>query len=158
MILRIGKSILLKLTNSDMIIVKNKFNIGDIVYAAGISDEDNSRYEIARIHSIVNEDTNVVVTYDLKELDGHFNSYLCSRYFLESELFWTYEECINRMDSGIIKRTINHFEGILLRVFYLIVLFFSAIPFFAIQFIHWLFTGRKESRTYFLMSKLTNKL
>ena len=141
-----------------MIKVKNRFNIGDIVYAAGISDEDKSRYEIARIHSIVKEDMSVVVTYDLKELDGHFNSYLCSRYFLEDELFWTYEECINRKDSGVIKRTVSHFEVILLRVCYLIVLFLFAIPFFVIQFVHWLFTGRKESRTYFLMSKLTDKL
>ena len=141
-----------------MIKVKNKFNIGDIIYAADISDENKSQYEIARIHSIVNEDMSVVVTYDLKELDGHFNRYLCCRYFLEDELFWTYQECINRKDSGVIKRTASHFEGILLRMFYLIVLFFSAIPFFVIQFIHWLFTGRKESRTYFLMSKLTDKL
>ena len=87
-----------------MIKVKNKFNIGDIIYAADISDENKSQYEIARIHSIVNEDMSVVVTYDLKELDGHFNSYLCSRYFLEDKLFWTYEECINRKDSGEIKR------------------------------------------------------
>lgn len=141
-----------------MIKVKNKFNIGDIIYAADISDENKSQYEIARIHSIVNEDMSVVVTYDLKELDGHFNSYLCSRYFLENELFWTYEECVNRKDSGVIKRTASHFEGILLRVFYLIVLFFFAIPFFAIQFIHWLFTGRKESHTYLLMTKLTDRL
>lgn len=158
MILKIGKSIQLKPTNDDMIKVKNKFNIGDIVYAADISDVDKSQYEIARIHSIVNEDMRVIVTYDIKELDGHFNSYPCSRYFLENELFWTYQECINRKDSGVIKRTASHFEGILLRMFYLIVLFFSAIPFFVIQFIHWLFTGRKESRTYFLMSKLTDKL
>ena len=141
-----------------MIKVKNKFNIGDIVYAAGISDEDKSRYEIARVVSIMKEDMSMAVTYDLKELDGHFNSYLCSRYFLENELFWTYEECVNRKDSGVIKRITNHFESILLRLSYLIVLFFFAIPFFAIQFVHWLFTGRKESRTYFLMSKLTDKL
>ena len=141
-----------------MIKVKNKFNIGDIVYAADVSDEDKSRYKIARIHSLVKEDMGVVVTYDLKELDGHFNNYLCCRYFLEDQLFWTYEECINRKDLGVINRTASHFEGILLRIFYLIVLFFFAIPFFVIQFVHWLFTGRKESRTYFLMSKLNDKL
>ena len=141
-----------------MIKVKNKFNIGDIVYVANLSDKDNSRYKVARIRTIIYEDMGVSVTYDLEELDGRFNSYLCSRYFLENELFWTYEECINRKDSGAIKRTTSHFGGILLRVFYLVVLFFFAIPFFAIQFIHWLFTGRKESRTYFLMSKLTDRL
>lgn len=141
-----------------MIKVKNKFNIGDIVYAAGISDEEKSRYEIARIHSIIKEDMTMIVTYDIKELDGHFNSYLCNRYFLEDELFWTYEECINRKDSGVIKRTVTYFECILMRVFYLIVLSTLTIPFCVIQLIHWLFTGRKESRTYFLMSKLTDKL
>lgn len=119
-----------------MIKVKNKFNIGDIVYAANISDEDKSRYEIARIHSIIKEDMTMIVTYDIKELDGRFNSYLCSRYFLENELFWTYEECIKRKDSGVVRRTVTHFEAVLLRVFYLIVLFLSAISFFAILFAH----------------------
>lgn len=141
-----------------MIKVKNKFNIGDIIYAADISDENKSQYEIARIHSIVNEDMSVVVTYDLKELDGHFNSYLCSRYFLEDELFWTYEECINRKDSVEIKRIATHLGSVLLRISYLIILVITAIPFLALQFVHWLFTGRKESNTYLLMRKLTDKL
>lgn len=141
-----------------MIKVKNKFNIGDIIYAADISDENKSQYEIARIHSIVNEDMSVVVTYDLKELDGHFNSYLCSRYFLEDELFWTYEECINRKDSGEIKRIATHLGSVLLRISYLIIFVITVIPFLALQFVHWLFTGRKESNTYLLMSKLTDKL
>lgn len=70
-----------------MIKIKNKYNVGDVVYAAGISDENKSRYEIARIHSIMKEDMSIVVTYDIKEMDGRFNSYLCSRYFVENELF-----------------------------------------------------------------------
>lgn len=100
----------------------------------------------------------VVVTYGLKELDGHFNSYLCIRYFLEDELFWTYEECINRKDSGAIIRSTTHFKGVLTRIFYLAILIFTIVPFCVIQLIHLLLTGRIESHSYFLMVKLTDKI
>lgn len=141
-----------------MIKIKNKFNIGDIVYVAGFSDEDKSRYSIVRFDFIIGEDMETFIHYGVRSLDGRYNNYVYCRCFMENELFWTYEECINRKDSGAIRRTATHLENILQRIFRLIVLFSFSIPFLVIQFIHWLFTGRKESKTYYLMSKLTGDL
>lgn len=141
-----------------MIKIRNKFNIGDVVYVAKLSDKDKSRYKVSHITSYVDEDLNATIRYGITTLDGSFNHALIECFFLDDDLFWTYGECINRKKSGVIKSTSSHLKCVVLRLFYLILMSLCILPFLAIQLIHWLVTGRKESRTYLLMSELTDKI
>jgi len=140
-----------------MIKIRNKFNIGDVVYVAKLSDKDKSRYKVSHVTAYVDEYLNATIRYGITTLDGSFNSLLIECFFLEDDLFLTYNECINREKTGTIKRTSNHLKRVVLRLFYLMLMSMCILPFLAIQLIHWLFTGRKESHTYLLMSELTDK-
>ena len=144
-----------------MIKVNNKFDIGDLVYVAGFSDADKSRYKVDYVEASIrmkDKDMNPRIVYGLQSLDRPYDSDVRCRVFPEKELFWTHEECINREQYGTVKQVKSHFKGVLDRLFVLLYMVVLSIPFLSLQFIHWLFTGRKESKSYNYMSRITDKL
>lgn len=46
-----------------MIKANNKFNIGDLVYVAGFSDADKSRYKVDYVEASIGEDMNPRIVY-----------------------------------------------------------------------------------------------
>lgn len=144
-----------------MIKANNKFNIGDLVYVAEFSDADKSRYKVDYVEASIrmqDKDMNPRIVYGLQSIDKPYDSDVRCKVFLEKELFWTYEECINREQYGTAKKVKSHFKGMFGRLFVLLYMIILWLPFLVLQFIHWVFTGRKESRSYNYMSRISEKL
>lgn len=141
-----------------MIKAKNKFNIGDLVYVSKLSDNSKKRYKVEGMYIEVYKNGEVRVMYIISNENGSYASEAVGLYFLENDLFWTYDECIKRKDCGELNRVKNHFRNIIVRLFLVLIIAIAILPYFAIQLVHWLFTGRNESNTELIMRKLTNKL
>lgn len=141
-----------------MIKANNKFNIGDLVYVSGLSDETKKRYKVECMYVRVYDDYVPKTTYGMLSEEGKYTEELGGMVIPEEDLFWTYEELINRKQYGVVKQAKSHFKGILGRLFVLLYMLVLAIPFLVFQFFYWLFTGRKESRSYNYMDRIIGKL
>lgn len=129
--------------------IKNKYNIGDYVW---IGKDNPTCHKVEGVNVSVYKDNVIRVWYRLEGTPIDIMG------FAENECFLSKDECINGLSYGVAKGTSIRLNHALLRVVLLVLIALLSIPLLSMQFIHWIFTGRKEPVTYRIMSKIDNKL
>lgn len=125
--------------------VKNKYNIGDVVW---IGKSNPSCHKIKAIEVFVRPDIGVSVAYVLEGISPEY----CG--FREAECFLSKDECLNHENYNGVKATVTRVNQVFLRLCLIIAMMIIVIPFLFSQSIYWIFTGRKEPVTYGIMNKI----
>ena len=129
--------------------IKNKYNIGDYVW---IGKDNPTQHKIEELNIYVNKVYGASIYYKLRGTPLGVVGYT------EDDCFLTKDECLKGERYGRVKGTAIRLSNVLLRIILLVIMTLLSVPLFLVQFIHWIFTGRKEPMTYRFMSYISEKL
>lgn len=129
--------------------IRNKYNIGDYVW---IGKDNPTQHEIEALNIYVNKVYGVSIYYKLRGTPLDIVGYT------EDDCFLTKDECLRGKRYGCAKGTAIRLNNALLRIILLVIMTLLSVPLLLVQFIHWMFTGRKEPMTYRFMSYIYEKL
>lgn len=129
--------------------IRNKYNIGDYVW---IGKDNPTCHKVEGVNVSVYKDNVIRVWYRLEGTPIDIMG------FAENECFLSKDECINGLNYGVVKGTSIRLNNALLRIILLVIMTLLSVPLLLVQFIYWIFTGRKEPMTYRFMSYIYEKL
>lgn len=129
--------------------IKNKYNIGDYVW---IGKNNPQMCKICGIDIYVSKKFGVNIYYQWEGMPcGLVGS-------IERDCYLTKDECLKGESYGCVKGTAIRLNNALFRIILLVIMMSLSVPLLLVQFIHWIFTGRKEPMTYRFMLYMNEKL
>lgn len=131
--------------------IKNKYNIGDIVWI-NFSNAEPTQHKVVGLDIFIDDDYSTLLRYKLDGLPIDIIG------FLEKDCYLTKEECMQKKHYGEVKATAIRMNSVFIRLLLIISMFLLVLPITIIQVVHFFFTGRKEPFTYRIMAKINDKL
>lgn len=129
--------------------IKNKYNIGDYVW---IGKDNPTQHKIEALNIYIDKVYGARIYYKLRGTSFDIVGYT------EDDCYLTKDECFKGERYGCVKGTAIRLNNALFRILLLVIMMLLSVPLLSVQFIHWIFTGRKEPMTYRFMLYIHEKL